>query len=118
AADFAVTAQPAASVAPNGSTTFQLKFAPSHTGAEHATVTIYNDTDNKDPYTFDVGGTGTQAGHDQVYGNGKFIAANDTTITTTDNTSFGSVETATGTVSKTFTIQNTGSGTLTLTGSK
>lgn len=116
AADFAVTAQPAAVVAPNASTTFSLKFAPSHTGAEHATVTIYNDTDNKDPFTFDVGGTGSQVGKAQVYGNNKFIPVNDTTISATDNTSFGSVETATGTASKTFTMKNLGSGTLTLTG--
>ncbi|WP_170117991.1 choice-of-anchor D domain-containing protein [Flavobacterium araucananum] len=49
-------------------------------------------------------------------GNSLSIANNDTTPTTTDDTDFGSIDTATGTMVKTFTIENTGTGVLNLTG--
>ncbi|MEW6302149.1 MAG: choice-of-anchor D domain-containing protein [Verrucomicrobiota bacterium] len=52
-----------------------------------------------------------------VTGNGVSIADGDTTPSTADHTDFGSVSTSNGTVTRTFTIRNTGSDGLTLSGS-
>lgn len=49
-----------------------------------------------------------------VTGNGNIIADGDVSPDPNDHTDFGSVAAASGTISRTFTIQNTGSGTLTL----
>lgn len=49
-----------------------------------------------------------------VQGNSTNILSGDTTPSTTDHTDFGSVNAASGSVVRTFTIQNTGTGTLTL----
>src|SRR5687768_8423671 len=60
ASDFKVTAQPTATVAAStGTTTFTVRFDPSATGARTATVTVYNDDDDENPYTFDISGSGT-----------------------------------------------------------
>ena len=117
AADFAVTTQPAASVAAAGSTTFSITFDPAATGTRIATVSIANSDATKNPYTFAIQGTGTAAPKINLVGNGLSIANGDTTPSTTDYTDFGKTKLTGGTVVRTFTIQNTGSGALTLTGS-
>jgi hypothetical protein len=116
AADFTVTAQPAVLIAPAGQSTFSLKFVPTTTSLETAVVTIDNDTENKNPFTFTVQGTGVQAPKAVITGNAKVLPVNDQITQATDNTLFGTVESASGTVSKTFTIKNTGSGVMTLAG--
>jgi len=52
-----------------------------------------------------------------VQGNGVSITSGDSTPSTTDGTDFGSVDATSGTVVRTFTIRNTGTGALTLNGS-
>jgi hypothetical protein len=52
-----------------------------------------------------------------VQGNGTTITDGDVTPSSTDHTDFGSAAVTGGTVVRTFTIQNTGTGTLSLTGS-
>ena len=52
-----------------------------------------------------------------VQGNNVTITDGDTTPSTSDHTDFGGIDVTTGTVTRTFTIQNTGQTTLTLTGS-
>jgi len=52
-----------------------------------------------------------------LQGNGVSIVSNDITPSFTDYTNFGSIDASTGTVVKTFTIQNTGGATLSLSGS-
>ena len=116
AADFTVTAQPAASVAASGSTTFKLKFQPTIAGLEQAVVTINNDTDGKDPFTFAIQGTGTQVSKAQVVNGTHILAAGDTTVQVSDNTQFGTVESNNGSVTQTYSLKNLGSGPLTLTG--
>lgn len=59
---------------------------------------------------------GTQVPEINVKGNGASIADGDTTPTATDDTDFGSATTGGGTVSHTFTIENTGTAALNLTG--
>ncbi len=58
AADFTVTVDPTSPVAPGGETTFTVEFAPSALGLREATVSISNNDTDKDPYTFDIQGTG------------------------------------------------------------
>jgi hypothetical protein len=53
----------------------------------------------------------------EVWGNGLLIANGDTTPDPADHTDFGSVDIASATVTRTFTISNTGDGALTLSGS-
>jgi hypothetical protein len=115
--DFIVITQPAATVAAGGgTTTFQILFTPGSAGLKTATVTITNNDSDENPYNFTIQGTGTSAAEIDVLGNSQVIADGDTTPTTTDHTDFGSVTTS-GSIIRTFTIRNTGSATLNLTGS-
>ncbi|MEZ4862378.1 MAG: choice-of-anchor D domain-containing protein [Caldilineaceae bacterium] len=59
AGDFAITSAPAASVAANDSTTFQITFDPSALGVRTATVSIVNNDSDENSYTFAIQGTGT-----------------------------------------------------------
>ena len=116
AADFTVTVQPAASVAAAGSTTFSVTFDPSAAGTRTATLTIANNDANENPYNFAIQGTGTTAPEINLVGNAVSIVDGDTTPSTADFTDFGSADITGGTVTRTFTIQNTGTGALTLSG--
>jgi hypothetical protein len=117
AADFTVTAQPAASVAASGSTTFTVRFDPSATGLRSATVSIANTDSDENPYNFSIQGTGTVSAPEMdVRGNGVSIADGDATPGLADHTDFGSADVSGGTVNRTFTIANTGTAALDLTG--
>ncbi|MBN1780787.1 choice-of-anchor D domain-containing protein [bacterium] len=61
AGDFAVTAAPSTPVASTGSTTFEITFDPSGSGARDATVSIANDDSDENPYTFSIQGRGYYA---------------------------------------------------------
>ncbi len=118
AADFVVTASPASSISANSTTTFQVRFDPSAAGLRTAMISIANTDANENPYNFTIQGTGVTAAPEMdVRGNGTSIADGDFTPTATDHTDFGLVNTAGGTVVRTFTIANTGTGSLSLTGS-
>jgi hypothetical protein len=55
ASEFSVFTQPSAtSIAPNGSLTFVVRYAPTSAGSHTATVSIANDDCDENPYTFDV----------------------------------------------------------------
>ena len=70
------------------------------------------------PYYIDLQGTGTTAVPEiDVRFNGISIADGDMTPSTADGTIFGSQNVASGSLTRTFTIVNTGSGTLNLLGS-
>lgn len=58
---FTVTAQPAATVSPSSSTTFNVLFAPATTGSFSAQVNSTNDDTDENPYTFAITGTGGTA---------------------------------------------------------
>ena len=107
AADFTVTTTPASSIAPGNTTTFQITFDPSATGTRTATIRIDSNDGDEGTYTFAVQGMGTAPEIDVADG-GTNIA--DGTRTAQD---FGST-TVGGTLSKTFTINNTGNDTLNL----
>ena len=103
---FTVTTAPAATVAPNGSTTFVVKFVPSRSGLHSATLQLPGNDAIHNPYVINLTATGTipDIAVDQPLGTGL-----------TDNgapLNFGSVLAGTNT-SLTFTIKNTGEGDLT-----
>ena len=58
--DFSVTTAPAAIVAPGGSTSFVVTFAPPAIGTKTATLSILNDDANENPYNFNLVGACTQ----------------------------------------------------------
>ena len=60
AGDFRVSAQPAATVAAGGSTTFTVTFDPSGTGTRTATLSIENNDADENPFNFGIRGTGTR----------------------------------------------------------
>jgi PKD repeat protein len=117
AADFTVTAQPTSPVASGGGTkTFVVRFDPSAVGLRTATISIANDDADENPYNFSIQGTGTATPEMDVQGKGVSITDGDNSPSTSDDTDFGSTDIATGTVDHTFTIRNTGTAALSLTG--
>ncbi|MBT8308730.1 MAG: choice-of-anchor D domain-containing protein, partial [Bacteroidia bacterium] len=117
AADFTVTAIPANSIAAGGgSTTFQITFNPSAVGLRTATVSIANDDSDENPYNFDIQGTGTTTIPEiDITGMGITIVDGDTTPDVADDTDFGDNIVGFATTTHTFTISNTGGGSLNLT---
>jgi len=117
AADFTVTSQPSSPVAASGgTTTFEVTFDPSATGLREAEVSIANDDSDENPYNFAIQGTGTAPEMD-VQGNSQSIPDGDATPSLADHTDFGSTNISGGTITRTFTIENSGSAELNLTGS-
>lgn len=117
-ADFSVTSVPSSSVAPGGgSTTFTVRFVPQATGVRTATISIINDDGDENPFNFSIRGTGIAAPEIAVSGNSTNIADGDATPTTADHTDFGSARVNNTTATRTFTISNSGSVALSLSGS-
>ncbi|OIQ28277.1 MAG: hypothetical protein BM564_09395 [Bacteroidetes bacterium MedPE-SWsnd-G2] len=115
-ADFTLTSNPATPVAASGSTTFTITFDPTTTGTRNATISIANDDADENPYTFDIQGQGTTPAPEMnITGSGNTITDGDSTPIVTDDTEFGSLLVSSGSVSHTFTIQNTGTSDLNLT---
>ncbi|MBL7795860.1 MAG: choice-of-anchor D domain-containing protein, partial [Saprospiraceae bacterium] len=113
AADFSVTALPAGTVTPGGNTTFQITFDPTATGLRSATITFPNGDCDGNPFNFAVQGLGTGP-EIEVSGNNTGIADGAGSPNTTNHTDFGSTTACTGSIVRTFTIQNTGNTDLTV----
>ncbi|WP_281298411.1 choice-of-anchor D domain-containing protein [Flavobacterium limnophilum] len=109
--NYTLTTPPAASIIAGGTTTFVVTFNPTTAGIKPSTISIENGDSDENPYNFAL--TGTTPPEMNITGNGNSIVDGDSTPTTTDDTDFGATNTGTA-VSHTFTIQNTGTGTLTL----
>ena len=102
-------------VASGNSTTFTVTFTATTIGfATGKIVVTSNDPDTESTYTFDVKAEGVNAPDINLQGNGIDIVSGDTTPSLTDDTDFGQV-TIGSNITKTFTIQNTGSLDLSLT---
>ncbi|WP_044237447.1 choice-of-anchor D domain-containing protein, partial [Flexithrix dorotheae] len=114
-ADFSVTRLPASIINNGDTTSFEITFNPSVSGLRSATVSIANDDNDEDPYTFAIQGTGLEP-EILVEGNSIEIVSGDATPSAGDDTDFGSSLIAGGMVVKTFTIENTGNSNLSLTG--
>ncbi len=114
--DFSITANPTTPIAVGGSTSFTVHFDPTAIGIRVATISIANTDADENPFTFDVQGTGTAAPEIALQGNLHDIANGDSSPTTTDFTDFGSRDISSEQTTHSFTIQNMGSGDLSLTG--
>ncbi len=97
---FTVTAQPETPVAPAGTTTFTVKFAPTTGGTQTATIRVASDDCDENPYEFQVQGNGIvpDIAVEQPIGNDLNGGA---------SVDFGAADVATAT-SLTFTIRNLG----------
>jgi subtilisin-like proprotein convertase family protein len=98
----------AASVAAAGSTTFTITFSPTTTGTRTANISIANDDANENPYDFSVTGTGITPEMN--------VREGSTNIASGGSYDFGSIATSTSTGAITFTIENTGTAALALSG--
>ncbi|RZJ73629.1 choice-of-anchor D domain-containing protein [Flavobacterium sp.] len=116
ASDFTITASPTATINATSTQTLTIVFNPSDYGTRSAIVTITSNDPDENPYIFAIRGTGT--GSDMsVTGNSIFIADGNTAISTSDNTDFGTMSVATGTIVKQFVVSNsTNASSLTVSG--
>ncbi|SVE26397.1 uncharacterized protein METZ01_LOCUS479251, partial [marine metagenome] len=115
-ADFTVTPPSTSTVGVGDSVTFIVVFNPSATGTRSAILSVPNDDTNENPYNFSIQGTGTDA-EIRIEGKSTEISDGDDEPATADGTDFGSVDIDGITATSTFTIYNSGSTALTLTGS-
>ncbi len=107
---FSASAPSSPTVAPSGSASFTITFSPTSPGPKSATVSIANTDSNENPYTFILTGTGAtipeinlkQGGADILSGSGTY--------------GFGSVILGSGGSTVSFTVENSGTGDLVLTG--
>jgi len=109
-ADFTLITSPASTVAPNGSTSFTVRFTPEFTGTKTATITITNSDADEQTYRFSVQGTGVlgRIPEISVEGNSEEIASGSTTVSASNNTDFGNILVAGQDIVKLFTIKNNG----------
>ncbi|MGK4567301.1 choice-of-anchor D domain-containing protein [Flavobacterium sp. 3HN19-14] len=117
ASEFTVLTSPGTSIAAGSTATLVIKFLPLGTGSRTADINFSTNDADENPFGFSLQGTGT-APTMSVTGRPPTpvsIPNNDTTPTVTDGTDFGTQVTA-GSVTKTFTITNTGTGLMTITG--
>lgn len=111
---FVVNSFPAATVAPGGSTTFQITFTAAVEGNSIAVVTVLNNDANEGIFDFVIEANAVVTGAEiSVSGNGVVIPDNDTTPSTTDQTDFGSTEQGTN-IALPFEVYSLGSLNLTL----
>jgi len=117
ASDFALITSPTSPVAAGNNTSFQIIFDPSAAGLRSAILTIANNDSDENPYVYHIQGNGLSIAPEiNVQGNAITISDGDSTPTPLDGTNFGSVNVTGGTRVNTFTIQNSGSIDLNLTG--
>jgi hypothetical protein len=116
AGDFSLLSAPLFpyTVAVNGTLTIYVKFSPGATGLRSGMVTILNNDFDESNYAFAIEGTGVVP-EINVNGNSSSIVDSNTALALTNNTDFGSTFLNVPIV-KTFEIQNTGTGTLNISG--
>lgn len=116
---FEVIQQPASSVVLGGqSVDFQVAFSPQKTGLDTATIVIDSNDADEHPYEFQIQGNGVPGEAEMdVKGENIEIADGDISPDVNDNTDFGVSMIGFGSVTKTFTIENSGYDLLLLTGS-
>lgn len=112
AGQFVLTVAPSATVAPGGSTTFDITYTPSGLGAATANISFTNNDSNESPYRFRIQGNGAASPSEMdVQGSAISIVDGDTTPSTLDWTDFAGSGVGAPT-SRTFTIRNSGTGVL------
>ncbi|EFL89418.1 choice-of-anchor D domain-containing protein, partial [Ahrensia sp. R2A130] len=109
-----ITQQPAETVPSGGSTQFAIRYDPFTAGAHNFSVSIKNDDPDETPYNFALRGTGVKTPRMDVLGNGVSISNNDLSPQVADGTDFERVQFGGGSKNHTFTVTNTGTGSLDL----
>ena len=69
-ADFAILSGPASTIPGGEQSTLTIEFDPDNVGARTATVSIANNDDDENPYTFAIAGEGTDATGELIFKNG------------------------------------------------
>ena len=92
-------------IAPSGTATFPVIIDASGNGQRTATISIQSNDADESPYTFNVQAVGVSP-EINITGLGQNILDGDITPSGVDDTDFGIVDVASGSVSHTFTIQN------------
>ena len=118
AGEFTVVRQPAQTIAAGQTAIFSVRFDPAGQGFRPATISFATTNSSARPFAFDIRGTGIFIGAINVFGgNHVGIASGSTTAQASNGTSFGGVGTSgSASVTRTFTISNTGVGHLVLLG--
>ena len=101
------------SVAAGGSQTFTVTYDPTSLAAHAGTITINSDDADEAAFDFAITGTGVAGPEIEVRGNSTVIDSGDSSASAADHTEFADAAIA-ATSSRTFTINNLGSGALTL----
>ena len=116
ASDFTVIGLPSSTVAVGSFTTFTVRFFPSTAGVKNTSLSIINNDANENPYNFTIQGTGINLGvaqEIQIEGNATIIPDNGVVTTTNNWTILGDTFVST-LITKTYTIKNMGTTTLTI----
>ena len=94
------------SIAGGTSTTFDVTFLPTSGGAKNATILIYNNDSDENPYNFNIRGTCQGTNNIYVSGNGYDVPKGSLTTSTTNLTNFGLIAVTSGVKQNTFVITN------------
>jgi hypothetical protein len=109
---FSITGAPTSPVAPGGSTTVTVQFAPTFEVTTGDTLIITSNDGNEAETRFPIAGTGTNGTPNfevRNAGGSTTIAHNDMAPRVADGTDFGGVDVTAGTESNTFNVQPAGS---------
>ncbi len=101
-------------IAPSASQTITVYFTAPLNGTRTAVLNVMSSDWDEKYYSTAVRGVGASP-EINVQGNNINISSGNTSVNTNDNTNFGTIQLGTN-ISKTFVIQNTGNGTLTING--
>lgn len=117
AADFLLdTTGMASSIAAGDETAFNVSFHPGGVGPRQARLEISSNDEVSPVFTVELQGTGVGVPVIAIRGNGQIISSGDSEPTLANHTYFGTAATSTGSVTRRFTIQSTGTAALNLTG--
>lgn len=119
--DFIVTTQPSSSsLNAGGFTNFYISFTPTASGIRTATVSIANNDsvvdvygNSESPFTFKVQGTGVAPEAD-LFGNNQPIVSGSLVTSAINHTFFDYLNVSGSTITRTFTLRNTGNASLTV----
>ncbi len=114
---FSITSQPLSSVVSGNSTTFTVRFSPTSEGSKSASIAIGNNDTDENPYNINLDGTGIGYPEMEILCNDLSISDGANSPNAVDGTDFGIVALSGGTCVHTFTVKNSGNGTLHLNGS-
>ncbi|AEE18315.1 choice-of-anchor D domain-containing protein [Dokdonia sp. 4H-3-7-5] len=116
ASSYTITSPPPATIAAGSSATFTITYNPTVGGVHNATFSVANNDSNENPYNFSITGTATGPQPEiSLNGLGNIINDGDTTTLVSNGTNFGA-SLINGSISRTYTIANSGSANLNLTG--